>query len=181
VLLLLVSFWQVGWWIGDFLGQSQMYLILNRGAGMPWSLENLVSPPGIGWLVCTIIVLGFGILQLWQHENFPWLAMIGALNLTLIVSPHTLEYDLTILVVPLFWIGTRFYSLRRSLVLFFILIWFPWYSWLGMLVLGRTTEDWWSIIWQTYPVLLLLCTLAVLVYSVRCAPLQIFTEKVVKE
>ncbi len=169
LLLTLFSFWRIGWWVGDFLTQSASYTVLNRGSGMPWSLENLFSLAGIGWALCAVSVFGIGLRELWRVKNFPWLAVIGALNVTLIVSPHTLEYDLTILLIPLLWFGAFLREAGLSLWLFVALIWFPWYSWLATLAFGEPLEIWWGLIWQTYPILVLICILGGLAYTRRQA------------
>ncbi|MDE3091099.1 MAG: hypothetical protein KGJ80_17125, partial [Chloroflexota bacterium] len=115
--------------------------------------------PGIIWLGGTLALLGIGILRLWRSAEFPWLAIMGALDLNLILTPHLVEYDLVMLLVPLLWLGANWLRSAWGGWGWMILVWMPWLSWLVVMAMTGRIELWWTAIWQLYPSLLLVVSL----------------------
>ncbi|MBI5304329.1 MAG: DUF2029 domain-containing protein [Chloroflexi bacterium] len=142
---------RIGWWVPDFLRASQSF------ASKPgsWMTQDIFSLAGFVWLAGALALLGIGLVHLWSRRDFPWLAIIGALCLNLLIIPHLLEYDLTVLLLALFWLGAQWRTVRWGLAGWLVLIWMPWLSWLFLLAIGGTTEQWWKLIWQFYPSLLI--------------------------
>ncbi len=147
----------IGWWIPDFVRQVLSYGAENPDAA--WLPSNVWMPAGFAWLALSVVLFGVGLYRLWRERTFPWLAMIGALNLNLLLTPHIVEYDLTMLLIPLFWVGNQWRSSRAGFAVWFLLMWFPWLSWAGVTMSGGKIDDWWKAIWLTYPLLLVVAVL----------------------
>lgn len=149
---------QIGWWIPDFLSSLNVYSQdLTNQLEFSWSSKDILSPLGLVWLGQCIILLIIGLRCLWLEDKFPWYACIAMLNLNLIFAPHIVEYDLGILLILLFWLGTQWASEKWGIPMFLFLIWFPWVSWFVVLGLGGSTLQWQNIIWQVFPNVLLVC------------------------
>ena len=157
--LLGISFAQIGWWIPDLFAQMFAYNQINQGEGLAWSPNQLATPAGWVWLMGALFALGAGVRVLWRSAALPWLAILGALNLNLALTPHTVDYDLTMLLGELFWLGVQWRVSRVGLTAWFVLAWLPWLSWLSVLLGNGTTTLWWKNFWQFYPSVLLAATL----------------------
>lgn len=154
-LMLLITFLRIGWWIPDFLNQSQVYEQINSSIDLAWSAREILTVPGMLWLVSSFALLGIGIVALWSESNFPWLALFGALSLNLIVMPHSLEYDLTMFLFVLLWLGWHWREQWWGIWAWIILMWVPWLLWLGLRSAEVTAPDAWKALWQIYPTLLI--------------------------
>ncbi len=159
IFLIGVTAFQIGWWLPDFITQTLAYGKTYREPGLAWSPEKVLTIPGLLWLLGAVILIGIGILMLLRRPEFPWIAVMGALYLNLLLTPHTLEYDLTLLLVPLFWWGWQWREYRWGLVGWLTLVWMPWISWLIVMAFGGPIDVWWKGIWQFYPTLLAALTL----------------------
>ncbi|MBI5651728.1 MAG: DUF2029 domain-containing protein [Chloroflexi bacterium] len=153
---------QIGWWAPDFLRAAQSFA--NKPGS--WMTQDIFSPAGLIWFAGALALFGIGLERLWRARDFPWLAIIGALVLNLLIIPHLLEYDLTVLLIAWFWLGAQWRDVRGGLAWWLGLVGMPWLSWLALLALGGTTEQWWKMIWQFYPSLLIY---AILVWLWRTA------------
>ncbi len=150
---------RIGWWIPDFITQGLSYRQDNQGVGLEWSPEAILTLPGFLWLSGTAIILGIGLRRLLHNPELPWMASMGAINLNLLLTPHTGEYDLTILLVSLLWLGMEWSAHRWSVLLWLTLVWTPWLLWLIVLTFHPPTDAWWANRWFLYPNLLLAITL----------------------
>lgn len=157
--LMAATIFQIGWWLPDLAYHTLTYSALRQGIGLAWSAEQIATIPGITWLMLSLVVLIIGLLQMWRAESFPWLALIGALNLNLLLTPHSVEYDLTLLLIVLFWLGRQWQRTRWGLPLLILLFWAPWLSSLIVSMTGGLIELWWRGVWMFYPSLLLCVTL----------------------
>lgn len=158
-LLVSITLLRLGWWIPDFVNRSLAYSQDHLGQGLAWSAEHIWTPAGLVWLIGALVLLGIGLESLWRISEFPWTAVLGALSLNLLLTPHTVEYDLTVLLIPLLWLGSEWRRYGWGLPLWMTLIWTPWLSWLSLLATGNPIEAWWQVIWQFYPSLLIGATL----------------------
>ena len=155
VLMLIMTIARIGWWFPDMAYHTLTYSAMRQGDGLAWSAEQLVQPAGMVWLVLVLAVTGIGLYKVWREKNFPWLLLIGALNLNLLLTPHSVEYDLTMLLIPVLWLGWEWQRMRAGLVAVVLLLWLPWLSWLAMMLSGFEIDVWWRAIWMVYPSALL--------------------------
>ncbi len=151
--LLLISFVQIGWWAPDFLAELGEY---NRDLGT-WKPADVATLPGIIWLVEAVILVVLGIRQaVRRKDDFPETLFWGGIFLNLLLTPHTLEYDLVVALLPLIGHIPDYFSSRWRAAGWLLLFWLPWLSWLALLVVGVPTEIWWRAVWMFYPQTLLL-------------------------
>jgi hypothetical protein len=155
-----ITFIQIGWWIPDYLALLGSFeQVRNDTIGLAWSMSSIATPFGLLWLGQGLIVLFVGLGRLWRHEDFPWLASIAAVNLNLIFTPHIIEYDMGILLIPLLWLGAEWSSRRWGMAAWLALIWFPWLSWILVFATMGTAGMWQQVMWLGYTNLLLLAVL----------------------
>ena len=170
----IVTLIQIGWWIPDFLYRLQEYSqSLSQQIIFSWSLKDVVSFPGILWLALSAALLFVGLKQLFNHDEFPYLACMAALNLNLIVTPHIVEYDLGVLLIPLFFLGTKWSGTRHGIAAWLFLIWFPWISWFITIWLGGSTLQWQNLVWQSFPNLILAVIWYKIIFKKDLATLRI--------
>lgn len=152
---------RIGWWLPDFVGQTLSFDVMHRGEGLAlaWSPEEIFSLAGIVWLMGTLALVGIGLVQMARSDDSPWVAIIGAVNLNLILTPHLVEYDLVMMLIPLLWLGAQWMWSRWLAYAWLLLIWLPWLSWMVVILSGRAIDAWWSGIWRFYPSLLIGATL----------------------
>jgi hypothetical protein len=169
-----ISFVKIGWWIPDFLARLAAYGQMGNGQiGFSWSPGYILSPLGLLWLGQSLVLTGIGLWRLWRRDEFPSLAVVAAINLNLIVSPHIVEYDLGILLISLLWLGMEWAKGRWGMVALVLLLWFPWLSWGLVLGIGGSTLVWQDLVWEIFPNLILFFTLAWLM--IRNKPAGIYT------
>jgi hypothetical protein len=161
--LLLISFMQIGWWLPKFLAQLAKY---NRDLGT-WKPADAVTLPGLIWLVEALVLIVLGIRQAVRHkDDFPATLFWGGIFLNLLLTPHTLEYDLVVVLLPLLGYIPRYFRSSRGTAIWLLLFWLPWLSWLLLLAVGVPTQVWWRTIWLFYPQVLL----AALIFTAVTAP-----------
>lgn len=146
----------LGWWLPDFLADISRYAIENRVA---WSIMDMITFPGILWLLMSIMLVGLGI-----YKKNSLLSFGAFFSLNAIIAPHSADYDLVAFIPLLVYLGDRFLVGNKSdrfIALFFVLVWFPWIS--LIFVLGQTEtnaiEVWYRFIWLVYPLIILLLSL----------------------
>ena len=155
----IVTLVKIGWWVPEFLSSLDAYnRTLGKQIEFSWSLNNIFSPPGLLWLLQSITLLVIGLRRMYRSNEFPWLACFAALNINLISSPHIVEYDLGILLLPLLWFGTEWAKYRWGMAALIFLLWLPWTLWFIVIGLGGTTFQWQNLVWRVFPNLLLVCT-----------------------
>jgi hypothetical protein len=150
----IITFQRIGWWLPDFFHQTFGYANDSRAMGLSWSSEKIFSPLGFMWLIVSLYLFALGLRQLWLGKAFPWLAIFAGLNLNLLITPHTYDYDLMIVLPLIFWLGQR--GLAHPLRLFFwiLLVSVPMgFSLFAMAGAGLTQYT--DGIWLLYPNLLL--------------------------
>lgn len=164
--MLLLSFWKIGWWIPDFVQELGEY---SRDLGT-WTSRDFLSLPGIIWILSSILLIGLGCYEYRVRTKFPYALFFGGLLLNLAVTPHTLEYDLAILILPLLFLVPILGRSALSYIYLLVLIWAPWISWFAFTLAGAPIEVWWKAIWQFYP-FLIACTLIITtVQELRSTP-----------
>jgi glycosyl transferase family 87 len=159
IIFLGITLLRIGWWIPDFIRQAMEYSQDNRGVALVWSSEDILTFPGLIWLLSSFALTGFGLRQLWRDSQFPTISVMGTLCLNLLLVPHTLEYDLVVLLALFFWFGRVWHMTRLGLLVWLILIWVPWLSWEAVISAGASLRVWQIAIWQFYPTLMLWVTM----------------------
>lgn len=163
-LLLLISFVQIGWWLPDFLAELGEY---NRDLGT-WRPADAVTLPGIIWLLEALALIGVGVRQaLRRADDFPTALFWGGIFLNLLLTPHTLEYDLVVVLLPLIGYIPYHFRSRWGTAGWLLLFWLPWLSWLVLLAAGVPTEVWWRVVWMFYPQVMLAVLLGTAVIQSR--------------
>ncbi|MGB8646399.1 MAG: glycosyltransferase 87 family protein [Anaerolineae bacterium] len=152
VVLMGITLLRLGWWIPDFLRGAMIFSQDHPGLG--WSPREIASIPGAVWLSGSLIITGIGLMQLYRRPDLPWLALIGAMNLNLVLTPHLVEYDLAIMLLALFWLGGEWRRYRWGLIIWLLLIWTPWISYTWYMSRGWIIDDWWPEFWRMYPPML---------------------------
>lgn len=142
-ILLLPSFWLIGWWIPDFLREISLYSLENVTAWSPG--RDIPAWTGLLWLGLSLALAGLTALR---RQTGLFLAAALCLNTALV--PHTADYDLVALLGLLAWLHKRLPS-----PFFLLLVWFPW---LALLALPGV-ESWYTFSWRVYPSLLLALSL----------------------
>ncbi len=159
LVLMGITMLKVGWWVPDFLAQTLTYGQINRDIDLAWSPDEIMTLPGLIWLAAALILAAIGAARAWSDPKFPAIALMGALYVNLALSPHTTDYDLTLLLLPLFWLGKRWQRQQWGLSLWLVLVWLPWLAWLAMMAAGDSALTRWKALWQFYPSLLIGVTL----------------------
>lgn len=150
--MLLISFIQIGWWLPDFLAELGEY---NRDLGT-WKPADVATLPGLIWLLEAVILILLGIRQAMTGKDaFPTALFWGGIFLNLLLTPHTLEYDLVVVLLPLMAHIPNHFRTRWRTAGWLLLFWLPWLSWAVLLAVGVPTETWWRVIWLFYPQVLL--------------------------
>jgi hypothetical protein len=151
--LLLISFIQVGWWLPDFLAELGEY---NRDLGT-WKPADVATLSGIIWLLEAVVLILLGFRQAWSTEtDFPVMLFWGGLFLNLLLTPHTMEYDLVVVLLPLVGHIPDYFRSWRGKLGWLLLCWLPWLSWIvWWRVLGLPSEEWARAVWMFYPQVLL--------------------------
>jgi hypothetical protein len=152
LLLLAISLARIGWWLPEFLAQIGQYEALPR----QWMLSDIGSLPGLIWLAGTVVLLAWGGKRFWADRTaFPFVLFWGSISLMLLVTPHTMEYDLPILLLPFIFYAPRFLRSPAGTAGWLFLWWLPWLSWAISGQLGYTTGVWYSFFWFHYPQILI--------------------------
>lgn len=145
----------LGWWVPDFMSDISRYTLDNAVA---WSVVDLKTALGIGWLFFALILLLGGL----KFKDFD-LAIAAALPLNAIFVPHTADYDLVVFIPLLFLLASRWFTDTKfpawaSILAFSLLLWFPWVSLITFVsvVTEFAVEHWYRFIWLTYPVIILI-------------------------
>ncbi len=160
--LMAATLLRLGWWLPDFLRGAMIFS--QEHPGMGWSMRELATLPGAVWLLAGLITTVAGLLQLGRRPAVPWLALIGAMNLNLVLTPHLVEYDLAIMLLALFWLGCEWRRSRWGLAFWALLVWLPWLSYAWYMSQGWIIDDWWPELWRTFPPLL---AVVIAVWAVR--------------
>lgn len=164
-ILMAATIARIGWWLPGFIQHTVNYSSLRHGIGLAWSIDWVLTWPGIIWASLSLVLLLSGARQLWSNRRFPWPVLIATLNLNLLLTPHTVEYDLAMLLIPLLWLGTHSGGSVWRWAAWMLLVWLPWLSWAVFVGFGGTVDDWWSLIWSFYPSLLICAVLFLLFYN----------------
>lgn len=155
--LLAITFIQIGWWPPDFLAELGEY---NRDLGT-WKPADVATLPGIIWLLEAAALILLGIRHVVRQAHaFPTMLFWGGIFLNLLLTPHTLEYDLVVVLLPLVGHIPNHFRSRQRTAGWLLLFWLPWLSWLALLAVGVPTETWWRVVWLFYPQVLLAALLA---------------------
>ena len=146
----------LGWWLPDFLADISKYALENRVA---WSIMDVATVPGAFWLLMSIMLIGLGI-----YTKSTLLTFGAAFSLNAIIAPHSADYDLVSFIPLLVYLGHHYLVENKSswlVILYFILIWFPWISLIFTLgqVETNAVEAWYRFIWLAYPPIILLLSL----------------------
>jgi hypothetical protein len=156
-LFFLITFIQLGWWVPEFLGELAEYDRFPR----QWVMGNVFTWPGIIWLTVTIILLYVGYKDFRREETaFPWIIFWSAISLNLLLTPHTVEYDLLILSLPFIVFAPKLLQTRSGRSGWIIIMWFPW---LNYFILGPTFG--WFNLWIYYPAILVMVFLMTLYFE----------------
>jgi len=140
--LLLVSFTMIGWWIPEFIQQLGEY---SRNLGN-WTGKDIFTLPGLIWLIASAILIGLGYYEYRIGRKFPYNLFLGGILINLAITPHTLEYDLVILVLPLLFLMPVLSKSVLGYTFFIVLLWAPWISWLFFTMADISIETWWKAI-----------------------------------
>jgi hypothetical protein len=155
----LITFIQLGWWIPEFLGELAEY---NRFPRL-WVMSNVFTWSGIIWLTVTIILVYVGYKDFRREETmFPWILFWGAISLNLLLTPHTVEYDLLILSLPFIVFAPKLLQARSGKSAWIIIMWFPW---LNYFLLGPVFG--WVNMWTYYPAIVVMVLLTTLYFERR--------------
>ncbi len=166
--LLAISFIQIGWWLPDFLVELSEY---NRNLG-DWKPADALTLPGIIWLIEAAVLVFLGFRQaLLTKRDFPAMLFWGGLFLNMLLTPHTAEYDLVVILLPLIGHIPDFSKARWGIVGLLLLLWLYWLAWLiWQQVLGYPSELWWRAAWMFYPQVILAVLLATAVARSNSPP-----------
>ncbi|HFE66177.1 MAG TPA: DUF2029 domain-containing protein, partial [Chloroflexi bacterium] len=123
---------QLGWWLPEFLAELDEY----GGTARTWLPRDILTLPGLVWLIGSVLLMALGVWQ-WRRERqaFPWALFVGVISLNLLVTPHTSEYDLVMLLLPFLFFAPAFLQSCGGKVSWFFLFWLPWFVW-GALIMG---------------------------------------------
>lgn len=166
-LFFVVTLVQLGWWPSDFMAQLSQYGDYAR----QWMPADIFSLPGLVWLAGTAVLIVWGLKDfLSRSAEFPWILLWGSISLILLVTPHTAEYDLPVLLLPFIVYAPRFLQSKSGTAVWAILLWLPWLTWGGVTLLGQTTAYWYSIYWFHYPQILIVTLIVFLVVTKRNTP-----------
>jgi hypothetical protein len=159
-LFFLITLFQIGWWIPDFFSELAEYDAFPRS----WATGYIFSWPGVTWLFMTIILLYVGNKDfLHEQEKFPWILFWGAISLNLLVTPHTVEYDLVIMILPVLLSTPKYLQSKPGIVGWLFVLWFPWLFFFFLSPLGEPTDLGLANIWTYYPQIVI-ATLLVSIY-----------------
>ena len=164
----------LGWWPPDFFADISNYALENR---VSWSIVDINTPAGLTWLFASSVLGMFGLFT-----KDTRISMTSALALNAIFVPHTADYDLVVLILPLVYLSSIWlFAKNKKLLfstLFFILLWFPWVSLLFFLQTktGNAVETWYRFIWLTYPNLILISVLLTQFTSIRIALSRLWSD-----
>jgi hypothetical protein len=162
VFFLAISLIQIGWWVPEFIAQISQYGDVPR----PWTISDILSPSGFIWLGGTTWLIYWGVKNYWADKHaFPFLLFWGAISLMLLITPHTAEYDLPILILPFVLYTPYFLRSLLGTVSWLLMWWLPWLSWATFLWLGHDTTVWQDYFWFHYPQILVIGLLAFLCFS----------------
>lgn len=154
----LITIIQLGWWIPEFLNKIAEYDRFSR----LWVTSNIATGPGIIWLTLTIILIYLGIQDFRRNtEIFPWLLFWGAISLNLLMTPHTVEYDLLVLILPFLIFAPRLFQTKPGLLGWIIVIWLPWFAYFIFAPIFKLTN-----IWTYYPSIVI-AILLILIFIYR--------------
>jgi hypothetical protein len=157
ILFLGITFVQIGWWIPEFLAQLGQYDSFPR----QWVPINILSPSGLVWLGGTAVLIFLGIREHIKNlDEFPWVLFWGAISLILLVTPHTADYDMPVLLLPFILYAPHFLQTKSGAVIWTLILWVPWLTW-GLFMLRGQRINWFSLSWFHYPQILVI---ALLVY-----------------
>lgn len=149
IIMTLISFERIGWWVPEFLSELGEYSLTFR----TWSFQDIFTFPGMLWLLSAGLLLTLGYKEFKRNWDFSYNFFFGGLLLNLLFTPHTLEYDLTVLLLPLLFIAATIGKSVTGYLYIVFLIWLPWLSWIMFNLAGFPIEYWWKSIWFSYPLL----------------------------
>lgn len=150
----------LGWWVPDFLADISKYSLENQPA---WTIQHLLTIPGIVNLTLSsvLIILGYR-----RMDTFLMLASALAFNSLFI--PHTADYDLIMFILLIWWINKQKQYIPAKgigqVLLLLILLWFPW---LSLYPFAGRVEDWYVLIWNIYPTILLFTAMLLTIRQLR--------------
>lgn len=150
-LFLAVSLLQLGWWIPEFLAELAEYDLFPRD----WNTGDLFTLPGLIWLGGTLVLLYWGSKEYWldKHE-FPWVLFWGAISLNLLLTPHTWDYDIALMILPFLIYAPRYLQTKSNTAIWVTVFWLPWITWFIFVYFGYTTDIWVYLLWRYYPQIL---------------------------
>jgi hypothetical protein len=158
VILYLPPTFMLGWWVPAFLNDIGRYHLENQ---VSWSMADIRTLPGIIWLLASSFLILWGL----YHKERE-LTLSSALILGAILTPHTADYDLVVMIPLLAWLGVWWISRsnpnKAPFFLYMLLIWFPWISLIHFIQNKNVVVDWYRFIWVTYPASVLIITIFVL-------------------
>ncbi|MCB9421087.1 MAG: DUF2029 domain-containing protein [Ardenticatenaceae bacterium] len=170
-MLLAISFIQIGWWLPDFLAELSEY---NRDLGH-WKPADVLTLPGIIWLIEAVALTFLGFRQaLVAKRDFPAMLFWGGLFLNMVLTPHTAEYDLVVVLLPLIGHIPEFSKVRWGRGGLILLLWLYWLAWLiWWKVLGYPSELWLRAAWMFYPQVILAVLLGTAVSQYNSPPVPV--------
>lgn len=149
VIMLAISFVKIGWWIPDFLLRIGE---VERNA--TWVNSDILTVPGICWLLFCGYFIFQGFREFKATKEFPFSLFFGGLLLNLAITPHTLEYDMVVLILPLILLTPALGKTLPGYFYLLFIIFCPWISWMLFTLVGIPISTWWKALWQFYPLLI---------------------------
>jgi hypothetical protein len=156
-----ISLVQIGWWVPDFISKLGEY---SRVLGT-WSNRDVLTIPGMLWLLLSMLLIVIGFIESTAEKLLSSNLFFGTLFFNLSVTPHTLEYDLVVLILPLLLLSPILSKSKLGYSFHLFLLWVPWVSWFLFTIIGIPVEIWWKAIWRFYPQLILVTLIIVAIYA----------------